>query len=409
MTNINQVQQQYTAGPNAIGFDYQFFYFMFLALDLSHGDIIGFESKDDVHIQRNDGTLTLYQGKHSVQTNVAGEIQNLTTLDIDLWKTMSNWVKVIEAESDPKAFLDKTSFLLFTNKNEHFNEFITALTVYKNNGDHNKLLTKINELRTRAKDKFLKGYIKKVASFKIKYFKIFMSQVIIETGFDDIIERIKNRIKKTCRIEAVIDSIFDKLVSSMHTAKYLDIKHRGKFEISLDDFNSRFGRCFLDAYKERPLPRREFPVLLPQDLENQVFIRQLIDIGEIASGSKDVIKYTQQMLQVINHFSHWLDENLLFPEESKKCDENAILIWENKFKSTYREIKRRMDNGSSLEELEDDIRSMALNIIDYLREQDLDILEDKLGIEFSNGHYYALSNKLQLGWHLDWEKKYQRS
>ena len=58
---------------------------MFLALELRNGQKIGFEIKDDVHIDREDGTTIWYQAKHTI-----GTLQNLTTLDTDLWKTLSN-------------------------------------------------------------------------------------------------------------------------------------------------------------------------------------------------------------------------------------------------------------------------------------------------------------------------------
>ncbi len=408
MTSNISVQQQHTAGANAIGYDYQFYFFMYLALDLSHGDTIGFEVKEDVHIQKNDGSIILYQGKHSIQTNNAGETQNLTSLDSDLWKTISNWVSMIEAENDPKAFLEINSFLLFTNKNENSNEFINALSAYKVDGNLTHVTDKLKELWKKTTDKTLQVYLKHIAGLKAKYLKVFMSNITIETGVDDLISKIKNRLMKTARTKAIADSIFDSLYSNMQTAKYLDIKDRNKFEISFDDFNTRFGRCFQIAYAERPLPRREFPILLPEDLESQAFIRQLIDIGEISPGSKQVMAYTEQMLKVINHFTYWVDENLLFPEESKKCDENAIIIWKNKFSAKYRNINRQLADGTPLDQLEADIRLAALEIIDYLREQDLDILEGKLGIDFSNGHYYTLSDKLELGWHLNWQNKYQR-
>ncbi|WP_316822577.1 ABC-three component system protein [Pedobacter gandavensis] len=409
MTKKQSVQQQLTAGPNAIGFDYQFYYFMYLALDLSHGDSIGFEVRDDVHIQKNDGSVILFQGKHSIQTNTSGEVQNLTALDLDLWKTMSNWVSMIEAESDRYAFLVKNSFVLFTNKNENFNEFITALSIFKVDGDYSIVALKLRELAKKTTDKIIKKYLKHILGLKVKEAKIFLSKLTVETGVDDIITKIKNRLMKTARIAAIADAIFDSLYTSMQTAKYLDIKDRSKFEISFDDFNNRFGRCFLVAFKERALPKRDFPILLPEDLETQTFIKQLIDIGEISPGSKQVITYTEQMLKVLNNFSCWVEENLLFPHESEKCDSDAIFLWQNKFNSKYREINKKLASGTAIVDLEEDIRAAALDIIDYLREQNLDILEGKLGIDFSNGHYYTLSDKLRLGWHLDWQNKYQNS
>ncbi|TKC62154.1 hypothetical protein FBD94_07990 [Pedobacter hiemivivus] len=406
MSNSNSIQEQHTAGPSAIGFDYQFYYFIYLILDISHGDTIGFEVKDDVHIKRHDGSTILFQGKHSVQTNASGEIQNLTALDEDLWKTVSNWVSMVKGESDSKEFLSKYSFVLFTNKNEHFNEFITTLSTYQLDGNIKDVVTKLREFKRRTNNKTIENYLTQILNLNIKDLKVFLLKLKIDTGVDDLISGIKNKLMKTARREVIMEAIFESLFTALHTAKYLEIKDRKPFEISFEDFNNRFGRCFSIAFQERPLPRRELPVLLPEDLEAQTFIKQLIDIGEITPGSKKILKYTEQMLKVLNQFIYWLDNDLLFPHESGKCDENAILIWENKFSAKYRSINTKLASGIPVDDLEEDICCAALDIVDYLREQDLDILEGKLGVEFSNGHFYTLSDKLRLGWHLNWENKY---
>lgn len=79
MEKTQSIQEQHTAGAQAIGFDYQFYCFMLLALELRHGQKVGFEVKDDVHIDKADGTTTLLQTKHSVLKSSNGAIQNLTT------------------------------------------------------------------------------------------------------------------------------------------------------------------------------------------------------------------------------------------------------------------------------------------------------------------------------------------
>jgi len=78
-----------------IGFDYQFYYFIFLLLQLELGETIGYEVKDDIHIQKPDGKIVLMQAKHAVQTNADGKRANLTPLDEDMWKTLSIWSKAI--------------------------------------------------------------------------------------------------------------------------------------------------------------------------------------------------------------------------------------------------------------------------------------------------------------------------
>ena len=49
MTKANKTQEQHTAAPIAIGFDYQFYLFMYLALELGQGEKVGFEVTTFLH------------------------------------------------------------------------------------------------------------------------------------------------------------------------------------------------------------------------------------------------------------------------------------------------------------------------------------------------------------------------
>jgi len=75
----------------------------------------------------------------------------------------------------------------------------------------------------------------------------------------------------------------------------------------------------------------------------------------------------------------------------------------------YRQIESQIASGSSIDDLENDIKNLGIELIDHLRRQDLSISGyPTLGIEFSNGHYYALSDNLEIGWHFDWENKFKK-
>ncbi len=403
------IQEQHTAGPQAIGFDYQFYYFMFLALDLKFGQKIGFEVKDDVHIDKEDGTTILYQAKHTIIKNAKGNPQNLTDLDTDLWKTLSNWVDFINSDKN-SDFLDRHTFILITNKSESSNDFIASLNTFKADNNLDNIKSKINELENKTKDETLKGYLKKVTKLSKSKLELFLKKLSIETGEDEIIDKIKNRILEKYYLENLVEPIFEKFSSELNLSKYLDIKAGGKFEISGDDFGKRFGKCFKVATEIRPLPKREFPILLADDLESQIFIKQLLDIGEIQTGSNDIRNYTTQMLKFLNHFTYWSEEeNFILLTDIEEFKNNSIQIWINEFTAKYRQIERQIKNGSAIEDLEDDIKNLGVDLVDYIRKQDLSIPGfSPLGIEFSNGHYYALSDKLEIGWHFDWGNKYKK-
>lgn len=410
MAETKTIQEQHTAGPQAIGFDYQFYYFILLVLELRPGQKIGFEVKDDIHIDKEDGTTILFQAKHTILKNTNDNLQNLTTLDSDLWKTLSNWSDFINTDKSNSDFLSKHSFVLVTNKSENNNAFISSLSLFKTDNELDKALSKIIELENKTKDETLKKYIKNVASLGKRKLKLFLSKLTIETEVDGIIQRIKGKLFDFTRQEQnIVDAIFDSLSSNIQQTKYTEIKSGNKLEISREEFDKKFGKCFKVAYENKPLPKREFPILLPDDLESQTFIKQLLDIGEIQSGSNFIRDYTTQMLRFLNHFTYWLDENFVLPTDIEEFKRNSIQLWINEFRSKYRKIERQINSGIFLNKLEDDINSLGIELVDYIRKQDLSIQGfSSLGIEFSNGHYYALSDNIEIGWHFDWKNKYKK-
>ena len=237
MNSLTAIQEKHTASAQAIAFDYQFYYFMCLALDLRHGDKVGFEVKDDVHIDLKDGTTILFQAKHTVSTKADGTLENLTTLDVDLWKTLNIWVDMIKAD---ESILQDHCFYLVTNKGEGNNEFIESHILFKTNSDIDKIIDLLKELKNKTQNNEVKSCIKNILSIRRKKMKLFFSRLSIETNIDDIIDRIKFKIYEHCRQKDLIDAIFESLSSNMNVAKYLDTKDRKKFEITFDDFNNRF-------------------------------------------------------------------------------------------------------------------------------------------------------------------------
>jgi len=194
MENTNKTFQEHTAGPIAIGFDYQFYLFMFLALKLKYGQKIGFEVKDDIHIDLEDGMTILFQAKHTIQQNASGDLQNLTTLDTDLWKTLNNWTDFIKADKTKADFLNNHSFILVTNKGENSNDFIDTLSLFKTNKDIDSALQTIKTLENHTQDIVLKNYIKNVISLGKRNLKSFLLKLSVETNLDGIIEKILNRL-----------------------------------------------------------------------------------------------------------------------------------------------------------------------------------------------------------------------
>jgi len=410
MAKSHTLQDQRTAGPQSIGFDYQFYYFMYLSLNLKHGGKIGYEVKDDVHIDLEDGSTVLLQAKHSTQVKSDGSVQNLTTLDSDMWKSLNNWTLFIKGAPSKQEFLDKHSFILVTNKGESSNDFINALEKFKSDKDVTTIYDLIERLGTSTLSTTIKDYIKNILSLGKRALGTFLNKLNIETNEDGIIEKIKNRLFEIYRKSPVVEVIYDSLYSNLQETKYLEIKAGRKFEITFEDFSKKFARCFNVASGPIKLPRRDLTINIPDNPEEQVFIQQLIDIGEIQSGSDDVISYTTSMLRFFRHFTFWSDnENFILLTEAEEFKNDSIKRWDNEFRAKYRNIGRKLGSGSSIVDLEEEIKATGCDLVDNIRRLDLSIADYMpLGVDFTNGHYYYLSNDLEIGWHFDWKNKYKK-
>lgn len=130
-----------SADTKQLGFEYQYLYFIVRLLQLRSGCEVGYEALDDIHVISGGTDETQYiQVKHTTELSADGTPANLTMLSEDLWKTLSNWSKLI---SDPaeqrdsidsqKQFLQNSSFIFATNRNTCQNRVSELIDAVKRN------------------------------------------------------------------------------------------------------------------------------------------------------------------------------------------------------------------------------------------------------------------------------------
>jgi len=320
-------------------------------------------------------------------------------------ETINNWVKIINEENDVDLFLNNTTFQLVSNKSGSSNLFMT--NVIKTNNKEvtiDYFLNYLKKLLLETGDLTIKSYIKSLIKLGKTNLKKFISRLKFDLDEDDLIIRIKKRLIEKIHIKEKIDDVFNNLFTELKTKEYLDIKAGNKKIISFEDFNKSFKGCFRVGLSTK-LPIRDLKFTLPKDYHNQLFIRQLIDIGDISIHDKDeMVEYTTQMLQLYNNLKKWEEDGDLMIFELDQFTKESVMIWKNSFKSKYREIKNKMENGTVVDDVE--INSKALQCLDEMRRAILKIDETILSTELSNGHFYLLTEKTNIGWHYEWKAKY---
>lgn len=403
---ITTQQDKSSAADTIVGFDYQFYYFFYLILGLKLGETIGFELKDDIHIDFADGSTELIQTKHTVQTATSGQSINLTELSSDLWKTLSNWAAILNQQNDKKEFLAKTRFKLVTNKANRQNRFLENLAKF-NKGEITltEIKAYMKSLATNTSDAEIINQIKTVLSTK-SALKDFLMRIQLDLNEDNLIQRIKDRITEKIHFTEKVEDVYNTLQSALRDKNYLDVKERKRLVTSFAEFSSQFRNCFKVGLSS-VLPKRDLPILLPENKEDQLFIRQLIDIGDIMPFDEEkIIELTTYMLKFINNYIYWEINDGLLPSQKEEFQRNSRLVWKNSFERVYRKISKKFLDGVDLTTIEDEIKEAALECLDEMKRQLVKIDDTLLDVELSNGHFYFLTEQKSIGWHFSWQTRY---
>lgn len=402
MSNNKTHTEKTAAESKSIGFDYQYYFFLWKLIMLQPNETIGLEVKDDVHTDLSNNHQLLYQLKHTIKTNADSTPANLTTLDLDMWKTFSNWSKVISDKNDNRntiqsqlSFIKKTSFVLASNKSSNKANKVVSIISELQSGkkNENEVCKLFDDLRKDSDNDTLKEYIEDVLSLDIKVLKAFLSQTFFHLDDDDIIEKCKEGIKSKMVPENKIEDAFSLLDSNIRVDNFLKIKDKIKIEISFTDFYKKYRRYF-DIYRNSSLTVREYTSALPDNLEDQVFIKQLQEIGFVVNGDFEYIsELTRFKLKLLNNLEDWKQDGEITEMELNRFKENALNIWKNEFRFKY--------TGSISEE---EFNYKGLEILRTVLSNNLKLGGQELDIDLCNGKYYLLSDEPIIGWRKDWEK-----
>nr|WP_319495131.1 ABC-three component system protein [uncultured Desulfobacter sp.] len=386
-----------SAADKAIGFDYQYYYFLYKLLKLGKNETVGLEVKDDVHSDLENNHQLLIQLKHTTQLCAKGKPKNLTTFDSDLWKTLSNWSKIISDKNSGREnkisqleFIKKTEFMLVTNKS-----YTKQCKFFDIIQDTQSAKTNLESLKSKTTDQNIQKYIDDITGLEIDVLTSFLEKIRLELEIDKIIDICKEALIEHHIADKRVDQLFRDLDSQIRQDNFITIRAGKKIVISFDDFTKKYRR-FFDIARSEDLIINKYHKSLPKSLEQQIFIKQLIDIGDIGLSDVEVIaQYTRFKLMVQSNLTRWLRDGDLTSEEVDSFNNEAKLRWQNKFRASYRRQSKT------------DLNLLALEIIDEMRLQRLEIDSQTVGTEFSNGEYYLLSDLPEIGWQKEWDSKYK--
>ncbi|PWA04974.1 hypothetical protein DCC39_18510 [Pueribacillus theae] len=419
MSKEKSIQEKTSADSKSIGFDYQYYFFLNELLQIKEGQTVGYEVKDDVHIEMRDGMETLIQLKHSISST-----GTLSVKDEDLWKTISNWIDIItdsalgrSASDSQIEFIKNTNFLLVTNKsNSSRNEFLKKVNLLKENSltitSFKEYLLKLCTPKKGKNKSQVDKYISKLHSKDNEFVEEFIKKLDFCLSKDDLFDLIYTRLKEKNVPERRLENVFHAIDSSLRKMIYEEVKSRKKVIISFEDYYKRFTRYFeLGRSKKLPIKLITPKKPIPDDYNSYLSIKQLLD-AEILD--KDDLDYEDELVTIftskillLNNIEEWLQESEITEEEKMRFNSNSIRIWEISHKKSHAKLKRKL-RRVSIDELDSE------EIIECATECYYDVLGEKLTIDeteldqdLSNGQFYVLSDEPSIGWRIDWKELYK--
>lgn len=397
----------------AKGFDYQFLYFINRLLKMvEKGDVVFYEKYDDVSMSSDEG-LVYFQLKHTIGGSNQKTV-NLSLRDYDLWKTLAVWIDITNKQDEDKRidFLESNSFVLVTNKNPVNNPFWMELQKYQKGemsfDELKKFYTKVYDETGESKRKEVNGqkgkttkdYIKCLIDFDYADQLLKSMSICFEPDLkSEILESLelnKNIPHKN------VEEAYQELLGMIRDKYYSDQKD----SYTREEFSKVFDRI-CQKYRERKFTfKRNTMTKLPPHLEDQVFIKQLMDVEDISLEDDPlIVEYTMEKFDYINSIRVATKNDDVSEEEVENVRADAVRYWRQKYKHYMGRINPD-DNDKIIEK--------ASDLLNDIRDKNIYFVEKEIESYFSNGCFYYLSDKdsehePQIGWRPGWEEKYKNN
>lgn len=403
------------ADDKLIGFEYQFFYFLLSLLKMQTGDTVGFEVKEDVHIE-NDGKITLCQLKHTIQTNSQNKPKNLTTSDIDLWKTLSLWVDIINKERDKNEFLQNAKFIFVSNKSDNDNNvFLTHFTTFQNN----KVISNLKDFLAAYQEEGNKNFQNKIEEYnllsseekkkkenpkedeKIKYLnnilslddallKLLFLNIEFLLDFNNIRQEIKNNIRysKYIKSDFRVEQSYNQLIGLLKDDFYGKVSKKENVQYSEEEFAQKVSPIFEKMRSDQITFSLEIDYSKDLKILDRVFAKQLIDIG---IEDDEIYEYDYNRLLTETNLKELQQSNEITQKDIDDLDKNTIDNWNPIHEEIY---------------LDDDYsHKNAKKVLLKTKQIDLNLLGQQISLRaISNGQFIRLSDIPKIGWQYNWKE-----
>lgn len=348
---------------------------------------VSIEHLDDVCVENADGSILVEQ----IKSSVSGK-NPISNYSLDLWKTFSNWITLIENDIlNPET----TTFTLYVIP-ENTGEWATILHNAKSSEDIARITAIIKEDMEKQSRVSCRTHLEKFLNTPEDNKLKILNNFVLYSEDSSIVDSLTKLLKPTLD-ESMIDFVIEAALGYARNKVDELISNKQPARILASDFQNKVRELVKKNNLENYLPPLSSK---PTDIEitevlskRPKFIQQLEIISETDNDtfSRSVSDFLRTKADKIK----WAEKGLIFPETTKEIDENLI--------QDYKNIKRKVTiSHKSLTEEEQG----------GLIYSECALLKSKISLKdlpqyFVHGSYHNLANTLSIGWHPNYIKKLQ--
>lgn len=396
------------ADKSSLGFEFQDLVFVEKLIRLSPAQSLGLEKLDDIHVatETQDGDiedLVLIQVKHSVAPG------NVTDRDIDLWKTLANWLGIIPGLPSHR----KLTLQLYTNKTPNNQPFVSLLKAPRKNlqaiithvRDTHKAI-EIAEAQKKPGDAVnpIAKHVSVVAKATDESLKQLFECFEFHSDNTSVLQRLADRLLEVAIPNSCLIDTRQHVIGAFKESKFSTIVQGKKIVIGFDDFHKTMGfdRIVRSSRAEAP-DFTKFVDLYYNfqrddtlSFNDSLFRAQLEDIGV---DKEEIIDRGVEMMLSERFIEDLEAAGTFTATQNKNLENEAVSTWKVLHNQTHR--GKTYDDGESSTHKE-----TSLDCYEKTIQAPLAVDNVKLPINLSCGKYMKLSNQPRIGWRKDWQNKF---
>ncbi|MDD6003714.1 MAG: hypothetical protein PUC50_16145 [Bacteroidales bacterium] len=403
MEKKRTIAEIHSAAKTQMGYFYQLLCFVKEFVRLESGDELHYEQKDDIDLSSaTSGKQILIQVKHTVQKNNDKYI-SIKDNSQELWHTLGTWAEFLKEQDDNYKVINNYEFLLITNKKNEL-ALLQPLTDFQNGKiSFDEILNYINnvqlgETNNRERNKFNKISVD-LQQQLLKNLSIITKQNDIEQQIETCIyDHYAFKRNDICDQEKAVH-LKDTIISTI----FRDLYHTNCNRTFTIDDKTEIANPILYPNKKLPIRKPNNNDLLRVD-DKSIFIRQLIDIGELNIKDND---YEEIKMGIIadkltaeNYYDDLLKYHFKNYDEIESYKNSKKKQWRNSFNNFNFDLIHNCDEDVS--PTESMIIKCATQVLHEIRN-----IYDEYGQAINDGTFYSLSDIPEIGWRYDWKTKYK--